>query len=109
MAAFAAAESVVGGRNHLWDLTVIDGTPGELTSWIPWAVSAALAKTRSGEPSLVVPWDFVLSSRWEEKRAKTFQKPGFGWTKNVESLLYSLLQVGGNKFIQFPELEQSFR
>lgn len=56
-----------------------------------------------------MPLGFVLPSKWEEKRAQTFQKLGFEWTKNVESLHYSLLQVGGKKFNQFPELEQSFR
>ena len=30
-----AAKSVVRGKNYFWDSTVIDGVPGELTSWIP--------------------------------------------------------------------------
>lgn len=43
------------------------------------------------------------------ERAQTFPMVAFGWTKNVGSLYYALLQAGRKKLNQFSELEQSFR
>lgn len=45
----------------------------------------------------------------EGRRAQTSPRVGFGRTKNVKSLHYSLLQVGGKSLSQFSELEQSFQ